>query len=264
MILFYQNDVFDNQKEIEIAKQYFDVVEFDSKSFYNKIPKDKFIYRGSVRVLEFLEMLNLEQYFPLSISSNYKCSYYYNLFNNIINRDCLLIPNGLVLTNCNTICDAFKTDTLFVKPNEGYKAFTGQRIGKRWFVNEWEAITKQCQIGLYDDDLILFSSSKEIGLEYRGVIGPDGYLTSSIYNNESSIESDPNIEEKIKADFPKNYYSISIDPFFVVDYCDKGMIELNSWSCSGFYDCNLDVIYDSVYEYLGKKNDYKVQRDSGR
>lgn len=257
MILLYEDGLFPEQsKEIRIAEQYgFSPIVCNGKTFYNDLPSEDFIFRGSVNTLKHLELIDHPYYNRLTSLNSYSCNYYYpKLFNLLLNKDCLFIPANMVLQSKEVILNAFpETDTLFVRPNYGDKSFTGQRIGKKTFDKEWSAILDQVSRPLFSDEYVLFSSSKEMDAEYRVVVGPNGYITHSEYTDNDLLYADEHIKDSINS-MLENLQTVllSIDNFFVIDYSAKHnkIIEINSFSCSGFYNCNLDYIYSSLQEFF--------------
>lgn len=145
--------------------------------------------------------------------------------------------------------DIFQTNKIFVRPNCGLKTFTGVPIHQDEFDYEMNTLEKLTSVS--DDTLILISNCKKITNEYRFFIVNREVITGSQYklNDELNIASGYSQEAfNVAVQMAKNKWQPDI-----AYVCDVGIvngepkiIELNSFSCSGFYACDIDLIINAI------------------
>ncbi len=143
----------------------------------------------------------------------------------------------------------FQTNKVFIRPNCGFKTFTGLPIHIDDFDYEINTLEKLTSVS--NDTLILVSSCKKISSEYRFFIVNREVIAGSQYKL--------NEELYVSKKYPKEAYDIAVEMAKniwqpdIAYVCDVGIIndepkiiELNSFSCSGFYACNIDDIINAV------------------
>ncbi len=145
----------------------------------------------------------------------------------------------------------FNTDTLFIRPTSGIKLFTGTPLKRDNCEREieiWETI-------LNDDTIILIADIKQFSDEARFVICGDQIVDGSLYSTDNG-----NIKKEQK-EYPKELLSVvekvakatwKPDEIFTVDACitpyGPKIVEINSFSCAGWYACNAEKIVKAVSE----------------
>lgn len=147
------------------------------------------------------------------------------------------------------------SDCIFVRPDSGFKIFTGQVLYKerKDRLDEWEQIP--------DDSLIIVSEPRNIIAEYRAVIVQGKVISTSMYkagskHDEACIDSYDmglvDFAEKVAQDIPHEVYVMDIAEV------TEGfkVIELNSFSCSGMYQCDMMKVIPAVSEWAEK--DYEL------
>jgi len=163
----------------------------------------------------------------------------------------------------------FSVDTkIFVRPDHGYKAFTGCLVDlqdfDQWYVN---SITEE-----NENYQVIVSTPKKIRGEWRFVCykrrqGESGeILARSCYMFDGNITEVPHAPpgaEGLVLECIKSYDAYQDEgggAFFVMDICQDyegnfHFLEINSLECSGLYACNPDKILDKIEE------GYKVDSD---
>jgi hypothetical protein len=137
-------------------------------------------------------------------------------------------------------------DEIFVRPDSVLKSFPGAAVHRDNFRDHIAAAR-------YDASArIVVSTPKQIGREWRTVVAQDSVLASSQYRNEGAIDIQPRSPPEV-IDFVETALAQVAwrpDALFVVDSCDCDgelwILELNSFSCSGFYDCDLEPVIEAA------------------
>jgi hypothetical protein len=107
-----------------------------------------------------------------------------------------------------------------------------------------------------NNELIAISSPKNIIREYRLFFVEGEYITSSMYKTGSRVFSKSFVEEEL-IEFSKMHVknipiekirkTFSFDVCFVEDFKMK-IIELNCINCSGFYNCDVPKLIQSIFK----------------
>lgn len=210
-----------------------------------------YVVRGSVEfVLSFIEKYGDKVFIlPLTIN-NYRCNHYYQHTSRLLNKDFVLVPWGKLEESKEFLFDRFRGNRLFIRPNSGYKIFTGTSLGRKWFSKELEIIKNlPSSINLHDNELVLVSSYKEIVAEYRAVIANGRLLDYTIYNGDEDVLGRDNemIKKLVKS------LAYSPDPWYTVDIARTAsgryyILELNSFCSAGLYDMNYDLIVKTLHK----------------
>lgn len=130
-------------------------------------------------------------------------------------------------------------DELFVRPDAVQKTFPGTAVFRDNFADAIAAAR-------YDPECrIVVSSPKEIGSEWRLVVVDDKVVAASKYRDHGAIAIEAGCPEEVLA-FAGEVLDKTTwrpDRAFIMDVCessgDLAMVELNSFSCSGLYRCDL-------------------------
>lgn len=177
----------------------------------------------------------------------YNCNVFMSLLNvpptEFLNHDHIFCTFKDLLNDYNFYFDLFRRDDLFFRPNGGRKEFTGNVISRESMESELSAIEQMYNMNR--DSMILISTPKKIKEEIRFVIGNREILGSSRYRvNDRKLEDDkvkPECTEYVKKIIDGT--SWVPDDLFVLDLAMieedskivPKIIELNSFSCSGWY-----------------------------
>lgn len=190
----------------------------------------------------------------------FECTYYYPRFRHYLyNYICRFIPFGCV----EDYFRASQYTRFFIRPNSGMKPFSGMVVENS---NDWKKIIDR-DINLRNVDpeelCLLTKFAWEPTKEYRVVIGRDFesganfYITSSLYMVDGVLESkntDDNDQLKEFVEEVLENVEYSPDPFWIMDIAEDdnevfSVLEVNSMSCSGLYECDINKTVESLKEY---------------
>ena len=187
----------------------------------------------------------------------------------LLNSNYFFVPIKELIRNSHYYCNLLKTNWLFVKDCETFKRFSAKSLYNGNYNNEGEL---QCQLTLYkdanhidDDSLVLVSSTVEnIISEHRFFIVDKQVVSYSTYrfNNILDIRIDVpqkalEFAERLAKQWSPcacftldvamiNYNNTMKDDD--IETAEPRLIELNSFSCSGFYACDLEKTVIAVSE----------------
>lgn len=163
----------------------------------------------------------------------------------LLNSDFVFVPVGNLKNNTNMF-DLFKQTKLFIKDNETFKRFSGEVVAKDNWIQRIGFL--QDVHKLNDEDLILIASEKTISNEQRFVIVENKVVAQTPYNGKHEISSLATDLAILMAD-NNTYLS---DMPYTLDIAmfqnQAKIIEINSFTCAGLYDCNLDDVVVTVSE----------------
>lgn len=212
------------------------------------------VIRGST---EFVDTYNRRfcDYDPFCLTAdfeNYKCSNYYGKINydHLLNADCIWFPWYYLNRD---VFDFFRSERVFIRPDSGYKIFTGTTVGMKWFHKELDVIKNlPSAFSLKLDTMVLVSSCKNILKEARFLMGPDGLIDGSWYNGEGSQSDLENMGEFAKR------AGIDYDEFFTVDVAQTEeyrlqIVEVNSFASAGLYDIDPKKVVTAINKYIREK-----------
>lgn len=226
-----------------------DVLPHNKGNFNNS---DTIMFQGSIGMAQWL-LRHRSDWYPLVWLSreNYKCSTYYPKYRDyLINSDYVLAPIEQLLDN-QYLWDLKMGHELFIRPDDGLKSFSGRLYDL--YVSE--NIKKDTQ-GL--SGIALISSGKNISEEFRIICAKGEIVTGCKYTSTDIMDFEtscpPDVLEYAQTVLKEiNWYP---DPMFSMDICrsngDLYVLELNSFSCAGLYDCDLEKIVKKMVEILNE------------
>lgn len=238
---------------------------------YDDIPDDEdqcVIFQGS---LNLARQLRREKTWVPGVYCNlekFKCSTYYPYFGeHMLNSDYFFIPvSDLKRRKKELYSKLGLWDTLYIRPDSGFKTFTGKAVKIEEFDSDFEWMKEFSD----PNSLALVASPKYICAEYRFVVCNKKVITGSSYRKTDKIERykvepthgngrDAWIYAQARCDIEWEPESV-----YVMDICQVNqrdeyprfkVLELNSFSCSGLYACDLDIIVDNVSKLALKENE---------
>lgn len=189
----------------------------------------------------------------------YKCtSYFPQLKNELLNWDGCFFPFGVLKDKKEWIFDTFGEDrAVFVRPDRGDKSFTGEVLYKENWEKDIDSFNVEPQ------ELVLVARPQKIHAEYRVVTIDGEAITGSQYRLNGDFEVSSECPQKVLnyAQQMSKLYSTEIA--HVIDIAQLSdslkVVELNSFSCSGLYDCDCDKIvkkFADIYDTCEGINDY--------
>lgn len=196
----------------------------------------------------------------------FKCSYYYPLFNKyLLQQNALFIPYGQLIYKKDLLLKYFgNSDAVFIRPNSGFKDFTGKVI----YAESWEKDIEELGFyNVYPETFCVVAEPQNILKEWRLIVQPN--LFDSLSPSNQTILTGCQYKENNKlidkAELPSNIKRFAIevlkdvkfspDPFWVLDIAETkdglSVIEVNSMSCSGYYTCDLNKIAEAISLHIG-------------
>lgn len=172
---------------------------------------------------------------------NMKCSTYYaHLGEYLLNQQYMMMPVGDLLRRWHelTTYTHIPDQPWFIRPDSGDKPFTGFVVTP----NEKHRIESLVQsVGL--ETLVVIAPEKKITTEWRFVICDKQVVTGCQYLPDEKPIWHPlsfRLAERIASQKwqPDLCYTVDIAESESNTY----LLEINSFSCSGFYDCDIEQI----------------------
>jgi hypothetical protein len=109
---------------------------------------------------------------------------------------------------------------------------------------------------------------KEIGREWRLVIAADEIVAASQYRDFGAISVMPDCPTQVSEYASDVLQKVTWRPdsLFVMDVCESEdrlyVLELNSFSCSGFYECDLESVVRKASELAVKEWNQRLGTNS--
>ena len=172
------------------------------------------------------------------------------------NYDAIYLPFGSLLDMKHQLFSIFG-DHIFIRPDSGFKTFTGLDIHKDEFETEISSIKQTKNPGPHE--MCLVASKKEILGEYRIVICEGKVVTGSQYRWDGKMDVRIDVHHDAW-NFAQDYVATAdwqLDTCYVVDiflseYGPK-IGEFNSFASSGLYNCDRKAIIRAVSEAAAKE-----------
>lgn len=174
---------------------------------------------------------------------NMKCSTYYAYFGgHLLNRQYAMMPIGDLLrrwTNWSTFLSfTWDREPLFIRPDSGAKSFTGYVV----LPDEKDRIHTLIQT-IGPETLVIVAPEKQITAEWRFVICDRNVITGCRYLPDESTNLKPSSLRLAGVIASQEWQP---DLCYTVDIAESEgevrLLEINSFSCAGFYDCNISSI----------------------
>ncbi len=153
-------------------------------------------------------------------------------------------------------------DEIFVRPSGVEKLFPGKVVYKDNFE---EAVAAS----RYDPAMqVVVAPPKEIGREWRIVIAGDEIVTSSQYRDNGAITVVPDDPAQVSEYVGDVLRQVlwRPDSLFVMDVCEADdrlyVLGLRGFSCSGFYECDIEAIVRKASEVAEKEWNQRLGTNS--
>jgi hypothetical protein len=176
------------------------------------------------------------------------CATYYAYFGKfLLNQHYAIMPGVEAIRQCDWIFSTFGVDDeVFARPTGCHKLFVGRRVS-------YDAFASALAPTRYDPEtLIVIASTRPIDREWRLVVIEGRVIAGSQYAVGG--------ERAIEAGYPPEVGSFAAsmlaevrwwpDPVFMLDVCESAgrlwLVELNSFSSSWLYRCDLAVVVAEV------------------
>ena len=179
---------------------------------------------------------------------NLACSAYYAHFGDfLLNRNYSLMPCADAARQADRLFRQFgRAGQVFVRPDSVDKSFPGKLVDTDDFAELIRSIS-------FDPTtLVLIAEPQHIGREWRLVICGDKVVAASQYLNHGTSDVAAGCPAEVLDFVSRTLHKVEWrpDPLFVVDVgeSDHGLLvlELNSFSCSGWYQCDQSAIVSAA------------------
>jgi len=211
-------------------------------------PNSCVLFYGSLNLMR--QLLREKAWVPCGWCTlkNFECSTYYTYFGKfLLNQDYIMMPAVELLRQKEFVYNKMGIDNcVFVRPSSGFKEFAGDTV-------PFEEMDKNALgFGFYHDNpelLTVVTTPKVITKEWRFVVAKKKVITGSQYRLGKDVEP-----EVVETTCEAALYAQSIvdavewepDPIYTLDVCESDgklfLLELNAFSTSGLYDCDLETI----------------------
>ncbi len=205
------------------------------------------IFHGSLQFAKLLKKTIATVYCTLP---KYECLYYYPRFgSDLLNADYAMLPFGELARRKNWAYNISASDPLFIRPSSGYKNFTGMLVEK----NSWDREIKALSRFIDPEALVVIAPHIGLLREWRAVVVNNKIITASQYKDNGVFVRKAEVPEKVIAYGQELLERIKYrpDPAWTLDICETEagglkVVEVGSFSCSGFYACDPEVIINSI------------------
>jgi len=253
----YEDTSFINNLIEEVSKQCPDFKVVDKYcgndidlSFFS--PDDCVVFYGTIFLGNFLKRYSTWIPGVIYNNINFECLTYYSHFGKyLLNQDYLMIPLSELYRRKEEIYNKFSIDNnVFIRPNSGNKTFCGGIYPYNSLSSEFGNIKELGSLPI-DRILVIVSSPKLIEKEWRVVVVDRNIVSYSLYKKYNEV-----IEEKCCEDGAIRLVNNIIkekwqpDKAYSIDIClsngEYKLLEINSFSHSGFYACDAKRIVKEV------------------
>lgn len=206
------------------------------------------LFYGSLNLMR--QLLREKSWIPCGWCTlkNFECSKYYAYFGKfLLNQDYIMLPAVELLRQKEFIYNKMGIDNcVFVRPSSGFKEFAGDVV-------PFDEMDKNALgFGFYHENpelMTVVTTPKVLTKEWRFVVAKKRVITGSQYRLGKDVEP-----ELVEIDCEAALYAQSIvdevewepDPIYTLDVCESNgelfLLELNGFSTSGLYDCDLETI----------------------
>ena len=186
--------------------------------------------------------------------SNLCCHTYYSYWGQyLLNQDYMMLPLPEILRKREYVFNNLgKRECIFIRPDSGAKPIVGQILEYENLDRDFKAFGNSAGNDL-DQIIAVISSPKPIEKEWRCVVVDKAVVAFSQYkeNDKLVIKKEIDVEAFVLASsIAKEKWQPDIA--YTLDICkscgDYYLLEANSFSCSGLYDCDPEPIVKSISE----------------
>jgi hypothetical protein len=169
----------------------------------------------------------------------------------MLNSDGLHTTWKLFRNNPERFFDIFGSERIFLRPNSGFKTFTGLSIPRDDIQHEINCMNQLT--GVMDETLVMVAGPKELLGEFRFVVAEGKVLTGSEYRWDNKLD--------IRIDYPPECLELAekvarhqwqADTAYTCDVAltphGPKVVELNSFCCAGLYACDLEKVVQGISE----------------
>ncbi len=227
--------------------------------FYLPNCADGFFF-GSIEDMHKIQKLGYQTKFFCNFENFKYTTYSKYYFKYLLNTPYLVVSFEDLQLYRDDIFACFGVDgTIFMRPDNGDKPFTGMTIYREDFTKELFSIENGT--GNFDKStLCIISHPKQYNKfsEYRTWVVDNKVVEASSYRINGFFDTEAKVPSKV-IDYAQNVVDNvkwQPDPAFVLDIVDNNgvysVVELNSMSCSGMYNASIVKICEALKRYFGE------------
>lgn len=212
---------------------------FDFNSKFLELQKLPVVIHGS---LQFSQQVHSRLSVHPGIFACYRdydfSTYSSYIYNYLLNKDYILLPSINFEYRITDLSHIFKSKYLFIKSDRSDKSFCGSSI---YLGNSKEIDFSKSNVNL------VVSSCKNIDSEYRVLIVDRIPVVSSIYKQKNDTREKQELLDYCKLvleKLPEKYNTFTMD--ICVYKNSLSVVELNSFSAAGLYDCDLETVVKEI------------------
>jgi hypothetical protein len=186
---------------------------------------------------------------------NLDCASYYAYFGKfLLNQHYAIMPGVEAIRQRDWLFSVFgKNDEVFARPSGCHKLFVGRCITR-------DAFARALAPTRYDPTtLIVVATPRPIGREWRVVVSGDRVIACSQYAEGGTRAILPGSPHEVGEFTAAMLAEVSWrpDPLFMLDICESEgrlwLVELNSFSGSWLYQCDLTVVVAAAAELASRE-----------
>ena len=206
------------------------------------------LFYGSLNLMR--QLLREKSWIPCGWCTlkNFECSKYYAYFGKfLLNQDYIMMPASELLRQKEFVYDKVGIDgCVFVRPSSGFKEFAGSVVPLE------EMNENALGFGFYHENpelMTVVTTPKVLTKEWRFVVAKKKVITGSQYRLGKDVEPElveTTCEAALYAQSLVDVVEWEPDPIYTLDICESNgelfLLELNAFSTSGLYDCDLETV----------------------
>lgn len=212
--------------------------------------EDCVVFHGS---LQFAHLLQRKAKWIPGVYCNlpkFEATYYYPRFGkHLLNSEYIMLPFGDLRRRKGFLyCVVGRNGHLFVRPNSGFKTFTGFVVSEQDFEKEMKGLA----LRLDPEQLILAAEPVQIGREWRLVVVGNQVVAATQYKHGHDLTRTRDVPQEV-LDYGQevvNTVNYQPDRAWTLDICESGerlwVLEVGSFSCAGLYDCDPKKVIEAV------------------
>lgn len=229
------------------------------QDFKNKFSDDCVVFYGS---FQFASLIKRQMAWIPGVYCNlpkFDCLYYYpRLEKYLLNGDYIMMPLGAVgsPSKCRFLDQFTSHDKFFMRPSNGNKTFTGKVMSRF----ELDKELRKMALLADPETLVVISKPASIKREWRTVVAENKVITASMYKEGDEMTRSSNVPAEVFKYAQDVLDSVKYKPDFMwtLDICETEddklhVLEVGSFSCAGLYECNPEIIVNTVNQVALKE-----------
>lgn len=195
-------------------------------------------------------------------------AYYAHVGRFLLNEHYTILPGIEAIRQADWLFSIFgpsddEAGEVFVRPTGCQKLFVGRRVGRE----EFRHVLSPAR---YDPQtLVVVAAARPIDREWRLVVVADRVIAASQYAVGGGRNVRPGCPAEVHAFAQHMLAEVRWrpDPVFMLDVCESAgqlrLVELNGFSCSWLYKCDLPTVVAEVSELAARTWDASAERADG-